>query len=300
MNQKYIEIKSLIVSSIMNFIIGIAGVVVYIITDLNFLLLDSAISLIAFISSLVAYYISKNSHKKTEVFPKGLYFLEPMYALFRSLVTVGVLLITLLETSASAFAYLVNGEGYPIETGIVLPYSFVMVFLCYGLYFYNHTMNKKIGNMSIIIEAESKGNFIDGTISLGIAIAMTALYVVDINGPLGFLHYTGDFFITVILVAFSISEPIKSLIASFHELNHSVIQDEELETMIINVIENRLPNHHEDFDIHILKQGTHIRIHLMITRNTQLFSIEELVSLKRELIERLAEEFASLDLSFVI
>lgn len=143
MNQKYIETRSLIVSSIMNFIIGMAGVVVYIVTDLNFLLLDSAVSLIAFISSLVAYRISQNSHKKTEVFPKGLHFLEPLYALFRSLITIGILIITLLETSASAYAYFVHGEGFPIETGIVLPYSVVMIFLCYGLYFYNRTMNKK-------------------------------------------------------------------------------------------------------------------------------------------------------------
>ncbi|MFS1664589.1 cation transporter [Streptococcus sp. zg-JUN1979] len=300
MTQKATETRSLIVSSIMNFAIGMAGVVVYIMTDLNFLLLDSAISLIAFVSSLVAYRISQNSHRKTELFPKGLYFLEPLYALIRSMITVGVLVITLLETSAAAYAYFFHGEGFPIETGIVLPYSFIMVFLCYGLYAYNRHMNRQIGNMSIIIEAESKGNFIDGTISLAIILAMLALYVIDIQGPLGFLHYTGDFFITVILVAFSIAEPVKSIIAAFHELNHSVIQDEDIKETIIQVIEKNIPTHSEDFDIHMFKQGTHIRVRLITLTETQTCSIDELMSLKKELSNLLAKEFPSVDVTFVI
>lgn len=154
--------------------------------------------------------------------------------------------------------------------------------------------------MSIIIEAESKGNFIDGTISLAIVLAMIALYVIDINSSLGFLHYTGDFFITATLVAFSISEPINSLIASFRELNHSVIQDEQLKATIVNVIEHKIPTHCRDFDIHIFKQGTHIRIRLIITQHTQSFSIEELMDLKAELLKRLGEEFPSVDLAFII
>lgn len=64
MNHKAIERKSLTISSIVNGLSGLAGVAVYIMTDLNALLLDGVFSLIAFVSSLVAVYISKNSHKK--------------------------------------------------------------------------------------------------------------------------------------------------------------------------------------------------------------------------------------------
>ncbi len=59
MDHKIIERKSLTVSSVMNGLSGLAGIAVYIMTDLNALLLDGAFSLIAFISSLVAVYISK-------------------------------------------------------------------------------------------------------------------------------------------------------------------------------------------------------------------------------------------------
>ena len=57
MNRKYIERQSLLVSVFVNFIIGMAGLLVYIVTNLNALLLDGVFSLIAFVSSLAALYI---------------------------------------------------------------------------------------------------------------------------------------------------------------------------------------------------------------------------------------------------
>lgn len=40
MNQKTIEKRSLLVSALMNLCMGLAGLIVYVITDLNFLLLE--------------------------------------------------------------------------------------------------------------------------------------------------------------------------------------------------------------------------------------------------------------------
>ena len=54
MNRKYIERQSLLVSVFVNFLIGMAGLLVYIVTNLNALLLDGVFSLIAFVSSLAA------------------------------------------------------------------------------------------------------------------------------------------------------------------------------------------------------------------------------------------------------
>lgn len=93
MNFKTIENKALLVSSSINFINALAGVVVYIITGLNALLLDSVFSIIGFIASVAAIYISKNSHKKTEHFPNGMYFLEPLFGVLKSIATLMLLLV---------------------------------------------------------------------------------------------------------------------------------------------------------------------------------------------------------------
>lgn len=144
MNHKKIERKSLIVSSIVNGLSGTAGLAVYIMTGLNALLLDGVFSLIAFVSSMVAFYISKNSHRKTTTFPQGLYFLEPLYAIMKSLATLLLLLFAVLETSATAFAYFVNGIGHTMTTGPVVPYTITMFLVCMGLYFYNRHMSARL------------------------------------------------------------------------------------------------------------------------------------------------------------
>ena len=155
MNHKKIERKSLIVSSIVNGLSGTAGLAVYIMTGLNALLLDGVFSLIAFVSSMVAFYISKNSHRTTESFPNGMYFLEPLYGILKSIATLLLLVITLLETSASAYAYFVHQEGQAMVTGPVLPYTIAMVILCFGLGAYNSNQNRKINHMSTMLAAES-------------------------------------------------------------------------------------------------------------------------------------------------
>lgn len=74
MDHKIIERKSLTVSSVVNGLSGLAGIAVYIMTDLNALLLDGVFSLIAFISSLVAVYISKIAIGKPRHFLKDCIF----------------------------------------------------------------------------------------------------------------------------------------------------------------------------------------------------------------------------------
>ena len=64
MNQKKIELKSLIVSSVVNGIMAVAGIVVFCITNLQALFLDGVFSLIAFISTIMAIVFSKTSKRK--------------------------------------------------------------------------------------------------------------------------------------------------------------------------------------------------------------------------------------------
>lgn len=298
MNQKLIEKRSLLVSTVMNFIIGLAGVVVYIITDLNFLLLDSVFSVIAFLSCLAALFISKHSHKKTSNFPQGLYFLEPLYGLLKSIATLMLLIITLLETGAEAYAYFFYREGYPMETGPVLPYTIIMGILCFGLHLYNKRQNEKIGNTSTMIEAESRGNLVDGLISIGIGAAMIVLLFVNRDGKLGFLHYTGDFFITAILVAVSIKEPLSSLINSFREFARSVVQDKTIEDYVTAVFETKLPAHQDKFDILVFKQGMHIQVKVHISPAENPHFVEYLAEKKAALLMELRKEFEYIQLEF--
>lgn len=298
MTQKQVERQSLIVSTIGNFIIGLAGLIIYIVTDLNALLLDGVFSLIAFISTLAAVFISINSHRKTATFPNGMYFLEPLYGILKSIATLMLLIITLLETSAAAYAYFSHGKGSVIETNLVLPYTITMVILCFSLGFYNRQKNHQINNLSTIIAAESKGNFIDGLISAGVGISILLLKIIPIESSLGFLHYTADFFITLILVIFSYKEPLAVLTDSFKEFTQSPTRNKQIVPLIHDIFQTHFNKHYHDLDIFIYKQGTHISIRVHILDPTDLDLISHSVNLKPFLLEDLRDSFEFVTVEF--
>ncbi|MGT2832785.1 cation transporter [Streptococcus halotolerans] len=298
MTQKQVERQSLIVSTIGNFIIGLSGLIIYIVTDLNALLLDGVFSLIAFISTLAAVFISSNSHRKTTTFPNGMYFLEPLYGILKSIATFMLLIITLLETSAAAYAYFIHGKGDVVETNLVLPYTITMVILCFGLGFYNRQKNHQINNLSTIIAAESKGNFIDGLISAGVGIAILLLTVIPIESKLGFLHYTADFFITLILVIFSYKEPLAVLTDSFKEFTQSPIRNKQIVPLIHDIFQTHFNKQYHGLDISIYKQGTHINIRVHIIDPTDLNLISHSVNLKPLILEDLQHSFEFVTIEF--
>lgn len=300
MEKKVIERKALMVSIVMNLINGLAGILIYIVTDLNALLLDGVFTLIAFVSSIAALFISKNSHRTTENFPNGMYFLEPLYGILKSIATLMLLVITLLETSATAYAYFVHHDGQPMVTGPVLPYTIIMVISCFGLAYYNKRQNRKINGLSTMLEAESRGNYIDGLISAGVGVAIIALSLVDINGPFGFFHYTGDFFITFFLVVFSLKEPISVLSQSFKEFARSTVQNDEIHDKINDIFRDILHTQADKLDILIFKQGMHIKVKIYILKPEDSQLIERLVLQKNHLLDKLTQEFdhCSLEFSF--
>ncbi|WP_313176140.1 cation transporter [Streptococcus parasuis] len=299
MNHKKIERKSLIVSSIVNGLSGTAGMAVYIMTGLNALLLDGVFSLIAFVSSMVAFYISKNSHRKTTTFPQGLYFLEPLYAIMKSLATLLLLLFAVLETSTTAFAYFVNGIGHTMTTGPVVPYTITMFLIYMGLYFYNRHMSARLNHMSIIIQAESKGNLVDGLISGAIGLAVILLHFIPISSPLGFLHYTGDFFLTVVLALISFKEPWDGLVVSFKELANGTIQAPEIHDSIYQILETYLDDHTGNIEIHIFKQGMNIRVKINL-HNVQHEIVRKLLEDKQQMIYLLKKKHEYISVEYAL
>lgn len=252
MNQKAVEIQAFKVSTAVNCFMGIAGLVVYFMTGINALLLDGVFSLIAFVSSLAGYFISQYSHKKTKSFSYGLYFLEPLYAVFKSIATLTLLLVILVDTSKTALHYWLTGNGELMETGPVIPYTILM------------------------------------------------LYFVDVAGPLGFLHYTGDFFITVVLVLISYREPFNALVYSFKELAQSQNQDETLQRQVQEIVADHLADPENDLTIMIFKQGMHLIIHLHLPNQHNSTLLDQLVASKDQVYTSLQENFERVRLEILL
>jgi len=205
--QKRVEKNALIVSSIVTFIIAGAGLWVFIVTKIQALFVDSIFSLIIFMSSIFAVVISKVSKRKTKAYPNGHYFLEPLYAILKSLFVLTLLLISVVVVSKTAYKYFAYGIGEEMNIAPVLPYTVCMVVLCFGLGIFNKIQNKRINNVSTILTAEYKSNFVDGIMSAGVGVGILLLYIIDIDGALGFLHYTGDSSLRCCLFSYPLNRP---------------------------------------------------------------------------------------------
>lgn len=299
MNQKQIERKSLMVTSIMNFIITGLGLWVFTLTNIQALFLDFFFSLIALISTILAVVISKVSKKRTISYPDGIYYLEPLYALLKSLLTLSLLVVSVVGTSISAYEYFAYGKGSPMNIGPILPFTIAMVILCFGLGFFNQTQNKKINNISTILRAETKINFIDGFQSLGIGIAIIFLSMTDINASFGFLHYTGDFFITLVLVLISLKEPIKVLISSFKELSGGTTDDKEVKCYVNKVLSINFAGVKDKFRSDVFKVGMHIKVRISLLNEVNQDTLYELIKARQKTIEELRKTYDSFEVHLV-
>lgn len=254
MNQKQIENRTLIVTIFFNAIIAASGIFVYFLTDLQTLFLDGFFSLIALVSTVMAIIISKVSKRKTKYYPHGLYFLEPLYAVFKSVLMIVLMVVALVTASQVAYDYFAYGKGEVMNTAPLPAYAVLMAVLCLGLGLFNRSQYLKTNKTSTILRAEYQTNIIDGLQSVVIGIAIVLLKFVPVDSALGFLHYTGDFFIALLVIIASIKEPVLLFFDAFRELTGGVTKDKK----IISVVKEATNLEENQFEVY--KVGMKIRV----------------------------------------
>lgn len=291
MTQKEMEQRALRVSMAANVIFTIAGAVVFAATGIQALFLDCFFSFIAFLSSVAAFFISKYSKIKTRHYPNGLHFLEPLYAILQSILTLVLLIFSVCVTARSAWDHFAHGIGEPMKSGPVVPYMLLMVALCFSLGIFNHRQNKKINGTSTILSSQSRTNFIDGLQSLGIGVFVIVLNLIPIDGKLGFLHYTGDFFITTALVVFSLKEPVKILLMAFRELSGATVDDAKLEGVICDSAQACLPVELPLVRCKIQKTGMYLSVFLYLAGNMDLEKL-------RQIKEKIRKTYENTEITF--
>lgn len=105
MSYKKYEQKGLFVGIVVNIIMGLAGYLVYQITKIDAIFLDAYFTILGVVSGFVAIIISKQSKKTSRVFPYGRFILEPLYAIFKSILTISLLVYTTIHSSINAITY---------------------------------------------------------------------------------------------------------------------------------------------------------------------------------------------------
>ncbi len=213
-----IESKAMVLGAVLNFMMAFAGIYMYYVTGMVALFLDGSFSFVSALSCLMAVCISRYSNTKTKSFPNGLFFLEPLYGVLKSLIVLVVTVSAFVSAVSKLISYFVYHQGVIMNMGYMLWYMVLMVVLCLGLYGIFELYNKKISYTSIMLSVEAKAALVDTCLSLGIGIVVLVIMVVPVDGMFGFLHYVGDSLLTIVLVLMTFRQPYEALKSSFVEL----------------------------------------------------------------------------------
>ena len=298
-NHKAVERRALTVGIVVNVAQVAAGMIVFFMTGLKSMFLDFSFTAISVLSGLVAVYLSRRTVRTTERFPNGMFALEPIYAIAKAILTLSLLLYSLLDVIQVAYNYFALGQGEPIVTGPVVVYEILAVVTCLGLYLYYRARNRSIHDSSTMLTAESKSTFVDGVMSAGVGAVAVILMILPAGGPLGFLHYTGDFFITVALVIATIKEPFGVLKEAFVELVGGVHDDDETNAHVEAVAQRHLPANTEYDKTLIFKTGMNYTVDVYLAGTGDTIDVADLVECKRSLERELKRRLHIVDVDFV-
>ena len=261
----------------------------YFLTDIQMMFLDGFFSLIGLLSALAAVLISKVSKRSTKHYPHGLYFLEPLYAVFKSVLLIIMMVYAVVSSAQIAFNYFIHGEGQIMETAPLPLYGAVMAVLCLGLAFFNRSQYKKTNSTSTMLRAEAQTNLIDGLQSAAIGVAVLILQFIPLESTLGFLHYTGDFFVVTVLCIWSIKEPFVILFSAFRELTGGVTKEKAVCDAVVNATELG-----EDC-FTVYKIGMKIKVCIPVNEKTESHIRE-----KEKMLGTLRQNYESAEIEFVI
>ncbi|MFT8319889.1 MAG: cation transporter [Bacillus sp. (in: firmicutes)] len=299
MNQKRIEQQGLLAGIIVNLAMGGAGLWVYQLTKIQALFVDAYFTIIALASGIAAIFISKISPKKTKHFPQGLFLLEPLYAIVKSLLSIFLLCASLLTVSKKAFLYFAYGQGEKMNIGPVIPYEIIMVILCLGLSWYYYRQNQKMNGASTLLQAETKGTMIDGIMSAGIGLTALIVFFIKEDSIWSFLLYTGDFFITSILASLTIKTPFRVLKEAFIELSGGKLTDAPIQETIKKRIENHLEASLVLEACTIYKVGMLFKVCAKVKSKTQMVDTKDLLKKKEAIQKELSAHYEFLQLEFI-
>lgn len=295
-----IEIKGLKAGVFANILMAIAGWYAYSLTNSEALFLDGNFSFIAALSTIVAIMIVKIKHKRTEVFPFGRYFHESFFVFFKGLLILGVTIGALFQNTIKIIDY-TNGEKFQaLNPKPILYYSAIMGLICFSLAFYYRKKNKELCGMSSILNVEGKTAMIDGFLSVAVGIALFLTTLVPADSGFSFLLYIGDAIIVIALALYLLRIPIKVIKDTFVEMGGGVIQNEDVKSDILGVLNKTLP---EDFKLvahYISKTGSGYFVVVYILPKTDMVAVTRLNKTRVDILNDLKQKYLNVEVEIVV
>ena len=204
--------------------LAVLGFAVYAITRVSATQLDGVISLInaaaAFIAARLAVTASQPADTES---PYGRLALENLYALFRSLMILGVVIVGLVTNGIKVIDYLITGQGSEPEFGVAAVYTAVCVLICLGLKWNHERNNRSVGGASALLRVEATAAKMEAIISGGICLSLVLVTVIPEGTFLTSERFNikdiADSIIVLILCVLLVGEPVRQIRLEFGRLS---------------------------------------------------------------------------------
>lgn len=220
------------------------GFVFYYITKSQSLLLDTLISFILVISTIISLFVAKGANKEeSEKYPLGRWAIENLFLIFRAILMLIIIVYTITEALIT-FTHFFNGtlvDDLDISIMNMVIYASMMVSSCILINIIYSYYNRKSDRPSPIISIEIKASIYDGLVTLGATSGLVIFYHVPFFQPVKPL---GDSIIVTILSLFYMYTPIKELIHQMRILSDKRRYREKEEKIRQNILKD-----HPDYEI---------------------------------------------------
>ncbi|GAY18983.1 cation transporter [Mycobacterium sp. shizuoka-1] len=204
--------------------LAVLGFAIYAITRVSATQLDGVISLINAAAAFIAARLAVTAAKPADVdSPYGRLALENLYALFRSLMILGVVIVGVVTNSIKVIDYLITRKGSEPEFGLAAIYTAVCVLICFGLKWNHERNNRSVGGASALLKVEATAAKMEALISGGICASLVVVAVLPegtvVTSATFNIKDIADSIIVLILCALLVGEPIRQIRLEFGRLS---------------------------------------------------------------------------------
>jgi predicted Co/Zn/Cd cation transporter (cation efflux family) len=303
--QDTIERQALRVGAVGNLVMAFAAWFTYYASNSEAILLDGNYSFIIFVGMLVALGIARVRARRTATFPLGQFFYESLYGFIKGLMMIGVITMAVVTSVVRIVFYIVGSTANipMLNPDPILYYALAMAVICFALSLFYRDRNARIGNRSIILATDTRAAFVDGTLSLGIAVGVFFLRNTDPAGGAGFVPYLADSIITLVLSAMLIGKPIAIVRDAVVELAGGTVQNlsdrETIQNAVLEAV--RTPFVHDSS--YISKTGSRYMVVSTVTvddEQSAAVPVAEVERMRRRLIESLEMSYPHLIVEFIL
>ncbi|MBB3602494.1 divalent metal cation (Fe/Co/Zn/Cd) transporter [Mycolicibacterium sp. BK556] len=196
--------------------LAVVGFAVYAITRVSATQLDGVISLINAAAAFIAARLAVTSSRPPDAeSPYGRLALENLYALFRSLMILGVVIVGVVTNTVKVIEYLVTRQGTEPEFGLAAVYTAGCVLICFALKWNHERNNRSVNGASALLRVEATAAKMEAFISGGICASLVLVAVLPdgtfLTSSTFNIKDIADSIIVLILCVLLVGQPVRQI-----------------------------------------------------------------------------------------